>query len=135
MLALLPDSTRRKQGNSTSGKDSPREHLLPYRRIIGTGASGGNPYRRTTLARTRPILTTNLIQRLYEIMSLGPLEYSYVLNLFPIVRWAPTYLISLNPLDMHEFFTRGIACFARPSKRVRNSSSIARRPAALLLAT
>jgi len=28
MLVLLPDTTRRKQGNGTSGKDSPREHLL-----------------------------------------------------------------------------------------------------------
>ena len=60
MLVLLAATTRRKQGNGASGKDSPREHLLPYRRIIGTGAPGGNRYRRTTLARTRPILTTKL---------------------------------------------------------------------------
>lgn len=60
MLVLLRDTTRRKQGNGASGKDSPREHLLPYRRIIGAGAPGRNPYLRTTLARTRPILTMNL---------------------------------------------------------------------------
>ena len=29
MLVLLRDTTRRKQGNGASGKDSPREHLLP----------------------------------------------------------------------------------------------------------
>jgi hypothetical protein len=30
MLMLLRGTTRRKQGNSASSKDSPREHLLPY---------------------------------------------------------------------------------------------------------
>jgi hypothetical protein len=39
MLLLLPDTTRRKQGNGTSGKDSLREHLLPFRRIIGNGSA------------------------------------------------------------------------------------------------
>ena len=40
MLALLRDTTRRKQGNSTSGKDSFHEHMLSHRRIIGVSADG-----------------------------------------------------------------------------------------------
>src|SRR5260221_10091270 len=59
MLVLLRDTARRKHGNGASGKDSPREHLPPYRRIIGAGAPRRNPYRRTTVAQTCPILTVN----------------------------------------------------------------------------
>src|SRR5438309_12101674 len=59
MIVLLRDTARREQGNGASGKDSPREHLLPYSRIIGGGGPGRNPYHRTTLARTRPILAVN----------------------------------------------------------------------------
>src|SRR2546423_1647624 len=50
MLVLLPDTTRRKQGNGASGKDSSREHLLPYCGIISAGAPGRNPYLRTVQA-------------------------------------------------------------------------------------
>src|SRR6267154_6154554 len=59
MLVLLRDTARREQGNGASGKDSRREHLPPYRRIIGAGAPRRNPYRRTTVVQTRPILTVN----------------------------------------------------------------------------
>jgi len=60
MLVLLRDTARRKHGQwRHPAQDSPREHLLPYHRIIGAGAPRRNPYRRTTLAQTRPILTVN----------------------------------------------------------------------------
>src|SRR2546421_4981959 len=55
MLVLLRDTASRKHGNGASGKDSRREHLPSYRRIIGAGAPRRNPYRGTTVARTRPI--------------------------------------------------------------------------------
>ena len=42
MLALLRDTTRRKQDNSRCGNDFPREHLFPHRRIIGGGAPRWN---------------------------------------------------------------------------------------------
>src|SRR6267154_1656069 len=59
MLVLLRDTASHKQGNSASGKDSRGEHLPPYPWIIGAGAPRRNPYRRTTVAQTRPILTVN----------------------------------------------------------------------------
>jgi hypothetical protein len=40
MLVPLRDTTRRKQGNGASGKDSPREHLLPLPPDYRRGSAG-----------------------------------------------------------------------------------------------